>query len=172
MKKPIIRSNVSPMALPNLFTAGRAVLTFMNTEKGTHMTVRSKQLVDRNTKERKPIFFVSVSLLGDQETGFRYAGTYYSDTQNYKLHSSVQPGSQVHRVMEFLKKAIANPQILRDKKVSLFHEGRCVRCGLPLTNPESIAVGLGSDCLEHQIAANKDLTPEFFKYNPQTEEAA
>ncbi len=69
MKKPIIRSNVSPLALPQLFTAGRAVLTFKNTEKDTHMTIRSKQLIDRNTKERKPIFFVSVSLLGDQETG-------------------------------------------------------------------------------------------------------
>lgn len=167
MKKPIIRSNVSPLALPQLFTAGRAVLTFKNTVKDTHMTVRSKQLVDRNTKERKPIFFVSVSLLGDQDTGFRFAGTWFDDTKSYKLHSSVQPGSQIHHVMEFLKKAILNPQILRDMKVSLLHEGRCVRCGLPLTNPESISIGLGSDCLEHQMEINKDFTAEFFKYVPE-----
>jgi hypothetical protein len=168
MRKPIIRSNVSPLALPQLFTAGRAVLTFKNTEKDTHMTVRSKQLIDRNTKERRPIFYVSVSLLGDAETGFRYAGTWFSDTQTYKLHSTVQPGSQMHRVMEFLKSALINPQILRDKKVSLLHEGKCVRCGLPLTNPESISIGLGSDCLEHQMNANKNLTPEHFKFvNPE-----
>lgn len=171
MKKPIIRSNVSPMALPNLITAGRAVLTFLNTEKGTHMTIRAKQLIDRHTKERKPIFFVSVALLGDHEAGFRFAGTWYSDNNSYKLHSSVQPGGQIHQVMEFLKKAIINPQILRDKKVSLFHEGRCVRCGLRLTNPESISIGLGSDCLEHQMNANKNLTPEFFKYRKEEEEA-
>lgn len=167
MRKPIIRSNVSPLALPQLFTAGRAVLTFKNTQKDTHMTVRSKQLIDRNTKERKPIFFVSVSLLGDAETGFRFAGTWYSDTKTYKLHNSVQANSQIHHVMEFLKKALINPQILRDKKVSLLHEGRCVRCGLPLTNPESISIGLGSDCLEHQMAANKEYNAEFFRFTPE-----
>jgi hypothetical protein len=167
MKKPIIRSNVSPLALPQLFTAGRAVLTFKNTEKDTHMTIRSKQLIDRNTKERKPIFFVSVSLLGDQETGFRFAGTWFSDTKSYKLHNSVQVGSQVHKVMEFLKAALITPEILRQRKVSLLHEGRCVRCGLPLTNPESISIGLGSDCLEHQMAASKEYNAEFFKYNPE-----
>lgn len=168
MRKPIIRSNVSPLALPQLFTAGRAVLTFKNTEKDTHMTIKSKQLIDRNTKERKPIFYVSVSLLGDAEAGFRYAGTWFSDTRTYKLHNSVQPGSQVHKVMEFLKSALLNPQILRDKKVSLLHEGKCVRCGLNLTNPESISIGLGSDCLAYQLAQNQNLTSEHFKFvNPE-----
>lgn len=167
MKKPIIRSNVSPMALPHLFTAGRAVLTFLNTQKDTHMTVRSKQLIDRHTRERRPIFYVSISLLGDKESGFRFAGTYYSDTNTYRLHGTVKEGSQIHQVMEFLRKAIANPQILRDKKVSLMHEGRCSRCGLPLTNPQSISVGLGADCLEYQMSEDKDLTADFFKYNPE-----
>lgn len=170
MKNPIIRSNVSPMALPNLFTAGRSVLTFRNNGTGTHMTIKSKQKVDRFTKERKPIFYISVSLLGDKEAGYRYGGIWFNDTKTYILHNTVQEGSQVHKVMEFIKQALANPALLREKGVSLFHEGKCARCGIPLTNPESISIGLGSDCLAHQLAASKDLTPEFFKLKP--EEAA
>jgi hypothetical protein len=52
----------------------------------------------------------------------------------------------MQKVILFLMEAIKNPQLLRDRKVSLLHEGKCCRCALPLTNPASIDRGLGDDC--------------------------
>lgn len=162
-KRPqIIRSNVNPLALPHFFFAGRSVLTFRNNETGSHMTVKVKQATDKKDRKIKlPIFFVFVSLLGDGETSYRFGGTIFQENMGIKLGKDVQPGSQLHQVMGFLLKALKDPQILRGK-VSLLHEGRCCRCSLPLTHPESINTGFGPDCLEYILAQNKELSEDFF----------
>jgi hypothetical protein len=164
MRKPIIRSNVNPLALPTLFFAGRATLTFRNTEKETHMTIKVKQARDKNDRKKKlPIFFLSVSLLGDRQTGYIHAATIYQDTMNIKLSSSAQNNEQLLKVVQFIWNALANPQILKDKKVALLHEGRCCRCSMPLTHPESINTGFGPDCLEHILAGGIKIDQLFFK---------
>jgi hypothetical protein len=162
-KRPqIIRSNVNPLALPHFFFAGRAVLTFRNNESGTHMTVKVKQAKDKNDRKIKlPIFFVYVSLLGDSETGYRFGGTVFQESMNIKLGKDVQPGSQLHSVMGFILRSLRNPESLRGK-VSLLHEGRCCRCQLPLTHPESINTGFGPDCLEIILSQNKEISEDFF----------
>ena len=143
----MIRSNVNPLSLPRLFFAGRAVLTFFNPETDKHITVMVKPARDKNDRKvRLPIFFVSVSLLGDKEQGMVYAGTIFQDTMRAKLHPKVDPTSQLAKVFGWLFHTVQNPSILRTKGVSLLHEGRCCRCGLPLTNPQSIERGLGDDC--------------------------
>lgn len=43
----------------------------------------------------------------------------------------------------------------RDKihrKLSVFHEGKCARCGLPLTDPFSITQGFGPSCRQKRVA--------------------
>ena len=163
MRNPIIRSNVNPLALPTLFFAGRAVLTFRNTEKETHMTVKVKQLTDKNDRKIKlPIFYVFVSLLGDRQTGYVFAGTIFKDSMICKLHRNVPSESQLGQVMKFLMNALENPQILRDKKVSLLHEGKCCRCALPLTHPESINTGFGPDCLQYVLAQTQIKVDDLF----------
>jgi hypothetical protein len=163
MRKPIIRSNVNPLALPTLFFAGRAALTFRNTEKETHMTIKVKQARDKFDRKKKlPIFFLSVSLLGDRNTGYIHAATIYQDTMNIKLSSSAQNNEQLLKVVQFIWNALANPQILKDKKVALLHEGRCCRCSMPLTHPESINTGFGPDCLEHILAGGIKVDQLFF----------
>lgn len=163
MRKPIIRSNVNPLALPHLFFAGRAVLTFRNNDKDTHMTVKVKQATDKNDRKIKlPIFFVSVSLLGDRQTGYVFAGTIFKDQMICKLHRDVPSESQLGKVMLFIMNALENPQLLRDKKVSLLHEGRCCRCSLPLTHPESINTGFGPDCLQTVLAQTQLKVDDLF----------
>lgn len=162
-KRPqIIRSNVNPLALPHFFFAGNAVLTFRNNATGNHMTVKVKQARDKkDRKVRLPIFFVFVSLLGDANTGYRFGGTIFQENMGVKLGRDVQPGSQLYQVMGFLLKALKNPQIMKDK-VSLLHEGRCFRCCLPLTHPESITTGFGPDCLEIVLNQQKAISEDFF----------
>lgn len=135
------------MTLPQLFFAGRALLTFHNQETGGHMTVKVTQAKDKqDRKKRLPIFFVNVSLLGDGDQGFRFAGTIFKDTMTFRPGKSIEPGDKLSKVLPWLMHAVQNPQTLREKGVALLHEGKCCRCALPLTNPASIERGLGDDC--------------------------
>lgn len=145
----MIRSNVNPLTFPQLFTAGRSVLTLHNPKSGNHITVKSRQWKKRNAEGKLvklPKFTIEVSLLGDKEQGMVLGGYFFQDENNWKLAPLVDPKSQLAKVMEFLKGAFEDPALLRSKGVALLHEGKCCRCALPLTNPESIQRGLGDDC--------------------------
>lgn len=162
-KPQIIRSNINPLAFPHFFFAGNAVLTFRNNETGSYMTIKVKQVRDKKDRKIKlPIFFVYVSLLGDGQTGYRFGGTVFKETMSIKLGQSIQPGTQLHKVMGFIWNSLRKPELIREKGVSLLHEGRCVRCCMPLTRPESINTGFGPDCLEYVLAANKEISENFF----------
>ena len=146
----MIRSNVNPLTLPRLFFAGRATLTFFNPSTDNHITIKVKQARDKNDRKvRLPIFFVAISLLGDKEQGMIFAGTIFQETMTAKLGRQVNPTSQLARVFAWLFKVVNNPTLLRTQGVSLLHEGRCCRCALPLTNPQSIDRGLGDDCYSY-----------------------
>jgi hypothetical protein len=147
MSKKLIKSPVNPLALRELFFAGRARLTFRNQDKGTHMTVHVKQAKDKADRTKKlPIYFVNVSLLGDGDQGYNYLGAIFSDSGKVKLAKNISWNDRMGQVMRFIVSALRDPEILRQKNVALFHEGKCCRCGLPLTNPQSIDRGLGDDC--------------------------
>jgi len=164
MRRQIIRSNVNPLRLRELFFAGNSTLTFRNSATGTHMTVKVRQAKDKEDRKKKlPIFFVNVSLLGDQTTGFIFAGTFFTDTMTLRLSKHAPSESQLGKVMTWLFHAVQNPQVLRDKGVTLLHEGRCCRCALPLTHPESINTGFGPDCLEMVLAQSQLKAADFFE---------
>ena len=145
----MIRSNVNPLTFPQLFTAGRAVLTFHNPETDNHITIKCQQWKKRNPAgkmERLPKFTIFVSLLGDKEQGMHLGGYYHQDKGNWNLAKGVDPKSQLGKVISFLKSSYEDPMLLRQKGVNLLHDGKCCRCALPLTNPASIERGLGDDC--------------------------
>lgn len=165
-----MKHTVSPFLLPDLFFAGRAVLTFNNETKGTHMTVKVKQARDKQDRKIKlPIFFVSISLLGDKEQGMVFAGTIFKNDGRIKLGRNIDPQSRPARALAFLAQAVKDPSILRQNNVTFQHEGKCCSCGMPLTHPSSIPVGFGPDCLKRQMAdpdfsAMFKLTFPDFKY--------
>ena len=157
--RTIQRSNVALKALPTLFFAGRAVLTFQNLEKGTHMTIKVSQARDKQDRKKLlPMFHVRVKLLRDS-LGWIYAGTVFTDSGNWSPSRRENPESQAIRAFRFLQKAVAEPEALRGK-VNLFHEGHCCKCGLPLTHPESINTAIGPHCLKAMIAAQNGFRPE------------
>lgn len=165
---PMIRSNVNPLSLPRLFFAGRAVLTFFNPATEKHITVHVKQARDKkDRKVRLPIFFVNISLLGDKEQGMIFAGTVFQDTMTFKPAKNLVPDSQLAQVFNFVLTAVGHPQILRTKGISLLHEGRCCRCGLPLTNPQSIERGLGDDCFAYTATPANTIPTELNRLESQ-----
>lgn len=155
----MIRSNVNPLTFPQLFTAGRAVLTFHNPATGNHITIKSKQWKKRNGEgklEKLPNFTISISLLGDKEQGMVLGGYFFQDENKWALGKGVEANGQVAKVMKFIAGAYANPMTLRQKGVSLLHEGKCCRCALPLTNPQSIERGLGDDCYAYTYGTKSE----------------
>lgn len=143
---------INPILLPDLFFAGRAVLTFKNETKGTHMTVKVKQARDKKDRKIKlPVFFVSISLLGDSEQGMIFAGTIFQETGTFKLSAGVNPEGRLAKAFLYLVSAVKNPSLLPQSNVSFQHEGRCCSCAMPLTHPQSISTGLGPDCLERKM---------------------
>jgi hypothetical protein len=157
--------SVSPFLLNDLFFGGFSTLTFKNETKGSHMTVRVSQArVKGDRKRRLPIFFVKISLLGDGEQGYVNAGTIFQETMHYKLPEGVDPNGRIGRAMAFLMKALKNHEVLREQNVTFQHEGKCCSCGMDLTHPESIPVGLGRDCLSRTIR-NNPAFGEIFKMN-------
>jgi len=163
MRRRLVRSNINPLSLPHFFFAGKAVLTFQNQDKGTHITVKSTQARDKADRKIKlPYFFINIRVLGDKESGSVFAGTIFQDTLTYKLSSKVNEGGQMDQIMRFLISALKRPAVLKERRVSLLHEGRCCRCSLPLTHPESIETGFGPDCLKTVLASTKDLDVDDF----------
>ena len=161
--KRVVRSTINPLQLPIFFFAGKAVLTFQNPKTGNHMTVKVKQLRDKADRKKKlPIFYVYVSLLNDNVTGYRFAATVFQETLTFKLGKDVSSDSQLGKVMLFLLHSLKTPQFLNENRISLHHEGHCLRCGLPLTHPESIDTGFGPDCLEIVLQSYQDLDPYSF----------
>jgi hypothetical protein len=164
MRKKIIRSNVNPLRLPILFFAGRSVLTFRNPDTGGHLTVKATQAKDKEDRKKKlPIFFINVRIQGDGDTGYVFGGTIFSDTMRMQPSKHATPGSRVEKVMHWLMSMINNPQALRDRNVAVLHEGRCCRCALPLTHPESINTAFGPDCLKYVMETTKLSAADFFE---------
>ena len=147
----MIHKPLNAQNFPHLFFAGRSRITLQNSAKGSH--VRLKISEKREKKDGKMVgtgrFFVFTSILNDGDTGWDFAGTFYSDTKGYSLGRTHTKGSQVDRILGFVQGALRNPQVLNEKRVNLFHEGRCCRCAMPLTHPDSIQLGVGPDCVKN-----------------------
>jgi len=147
-----MKHTVSPFLLPDLFFAGRAVLTFNNENKGTHMTIKVKQARDKfDRKIKLPIFFVYISLLGDKEQGMIYSGTVFQENGHVRLAKNVPPTSRLAKAMSFISAALKDTSVLKRYNVTLQHEGKCASCGMPLTHPQSIGSGFGPDCLKRKM---------------------
>ena len=147
-----MKHTVSPFLLPDLFFAGRSVLTFNNENKGTHMTVKIKQARDKQDRKVKlPIFYVFISLLNDGDQGMIFSGTIFQNNMTYRLGKGINPTSRLGMAMAFLMASVKDTSVLERYNVSFQHEGKCCSCGMPLTHPASIPTGFGPDCLQRKL---------------------
>jgi hypothetical protein len=135
---------------PHLFFAGRTRLTLRNNEKGTH--IRLKVVQKKTRIEGKLVgtnrFYLYTSILNDGDTGWDFAATFYQDSKNYSLGKEHTQGSHIHKVVHFIQRALREPAVLDAMGAALFHEGKCCRCGMGLTHPASIMLGIGPDCIK------------------------
>lgn len=113
-------------------TAGRAVVTLQSLKTGDHITVKFCR------RRGEPQVF---SLMQKEETGVEYKGAFVMP--HYSLRMT--QGTKLHRALSYLFLFIRRKGHLPEQ-MKIFHEGTCGVCGRALTNPESIATGIGPHC--------------------------
>lgn len=114
--------------------AGKAIFTIKSLTSNSHWTFRFKQ--------KDKIFFVSIL---NHNQDYTYLG-YINSSRQYRTTSKSQysPDHPAHTVIKYLLAYLAAGKL--HPKFEFYHEGKCGRCGRPLTDPQSIARGLGPTC--------------------------
>jgi hypothetical protein len=120
-------------------TAGKAFFTIRSEVTGTRFTYSVKKAEDRE------MWFVSVLTGCDNTSDYTYIGCL--NPAGLFIHtkgSKVTPDAPSFKAFDWFWKHINNlPSV-----VSVFHEGRCGRCGRKLTVPESVETGFGPECIQ------------------------
>lgn len=130
---------LDPAAMREFILAGAAVFTICSTASGARFTYKVTR-GKASPQWPKPKWFVKV-LTGGQEEPYTYIGTI--DEVGRWQHGGKSPlGRSAPSVVAFgwAWTRLGHPQM------EFWHEGKCGKCGQPLTVPESIARGLGPSC--------------------------
>lgn len=129
--------------------AGNATFTIQSRKTGKRFTFRvsrSKKSADEN----RPIW-VSVLSGSDNNGDYSFIGTIWNRNDGYAFNRGSKSRATESAPSVLAIKWICdelnspNPEHLFEK-ATLWHEGRCGRCGRKLTVPESIASGIGPEC--------------------------
>lgn len=130
-------------------TAGKSEFSIKNEVTGTHYTY--KVMKARNPqRDSKAVFFIRVCY---EYLNFQYAGCLIIGQDNSITYSKGVTGKidsdapSIKGLLWLFDKAVHNKPI--DKRMGIYHFGRCARCGKVLTDPESVRIGLGPDCRRH-----------------------
>ncbi len=126
----------------NFIFAGKATFTIENQRTGNRYTFKMKA-VKKNKKVNPNVCFVSVLRGPSNTSSYGFLGTVFSKTRfQYSPKSTVGASATSVKVMEWL---LGNIETL-PSYITVWHEGKCGRCGRKLTVPESIISGLGPKC--------------------------
>jgi hypothetical protein len=148
-------------AIDQFLLSGRAEFTMHDESKAAHITMKVKQA------KGKPIWFVK--LLQGPEI-YMFLGTLYENAQNQIMFKQGKDSvlSELDPRILYLKAVLMRLNVRRLSKAGqvpaklerfnapfptyfhFLHVGKCGCCGRPLTNPESIATGIGPVCSGRQ----------------------
>ncbi len=117
--------------------AGNSTSTFVNTKTDNRFTFKVKQKKDSN------LFFVSVLTSPDVYT---YIGTVINGQFKHGRKSNISKEAQSVRVFDYVFSSLVRKNL--PNFIEIWHEGRCGKCGRTLTVPDSIANGLGPECIK------------------------
>jgi hypothetical protein len=117
--------------------AGKSTFTVINTQTDNRFTFYLKLSKTSN------LFFVKV--LSGPET-YTYIGTCANGYFKHSKKSVISQDAQSVKVFNYILNRL-RMDTLQDF-VEIWHEGKCGKCGRPLTVPSSIENGLGPSCLK------------------------
>jgi hypothetical protein len=117
---------------------GKAVFTIVSKKTGTRFTYKVKGY------PAKKLSFVSVLNGPDNWENYMYIGLIWNDRNR-----GLRAGNKGHGDAPSFKALAWLLYHLDSDKVELWTEGKCCRCNRRLTDPKSIALGIGPECIKH-----------------------
>jgi len=137
-------SQVIPAIARQFVLAGKSIFT-LRLQTGERYTYKVSQVEDKLTGEKLPKWFVSVLTGPDNWANYTYAGMlengHFRTTGRSRISSNAPSMIVFQGWIELCLAGLETPGI------EIWHTGRCGRCGRLLTVPESVAIGIGPDCL-------------------------
>lgn len=135
-------------AVPFL-VGGDAVATFESCKTGARFTYQIRLAAPRNGDMREPPHFVSVLTGPNNEHDYEYLGTIFDRrTYVYGKRSRVAADAPSAVAFDWAWGHLSAGRM--PSNMTIWHEGRCGRCGRRLTTPESVASGFGPVCMRRQ----------------------
>ncbi len=121
---------------------GKATATLVSGTTGTRFTYRVTSRDVGTDDKPRTIYFVAVLTGSDNESDYSFLGTIFEgDRFIYGKKSRIGADAPSALAFAWLWRNIASDQ------AELWHAGSCSRCGRQLTDPTSIAAGLGPICI-------------------------
>lgn len=123
---------------------GHGRFTLVSTSTGTRFTFRAS--TPREVREGRPTpIFLSLLRGPDNSADYTFLGTLWPDGYRHGARSRVTKDAPSARGLDwFMRTCLFGNDIPAGLEV--WHEGSCCRCGRALTDPESIARGVGPVC--------------------------
>jgi hypothetical protein len=136
------------MLTKEFVTAGKAIFTVHN-PTGTHFTYRVKSQPSLFNKN-ETVFMIGLLDGPDNTKNYKYVGMLNSNgTIRYTKKSKVDATELSAKVFNWAMKVVwQGKQNELPNGYGIKNEGKCGRCGRPLTTPESIDSGLGPECIK------------------------
>jgi len=137
--------NITDAAEAHAFIyGGKARFTLVSKKTGKRFTYRVAAAKDSDT-----MFFVSLLVGQSNESDYEYIGFLKTTGVTSDLIAG-RKGNASHPAFKGLGWLLANIEnsnpLEMPADVEFWHEGRCAKCARPLTDPTSIARGLGPEC--------------------------
>jgi len=118
---------------------GRAVITVCSNVTDRHITY--KITVNPNNANMHFVWVYSVHK-------YRFVGTLKDNGRKFfRSKKSISNKWVRYNVFVWAWRHIRNGSM--PKTMAIYHENTCCRCGRKLTNPKSIKLGIGPECIKH-----------------------
>lgn len=128
-----MRGQVPISGFKTLALSGNAILTIESKASGRWFTYKVRR------RDSKSCWYVYQLMGPDNTSDYSYIGK-IQNGYFFFGRDAIGPGAK-----GFAWAWRVSGTVL-DRQATLYHEGRCCRCGRLLTVPESIASGLGPEC--------------------------
>jgi hypothetical protein len=130
--------------------AGSARFTLLNPQTGKRFTYKvsaPKSAPDNPQPDDAKPLFVSVLTGSDNDSDYSYLGVIFADSGfRVTRRSKISPDAPSALAFGWFWRRLSSGSSFEPCEV--WHMGRCGRCGRALTDPESIAAGIGPKCEE------------------------
>ncbi len=138
----------STAELKQFLLAGKAIITLKSLKTNEHYTfqVQAKTTPYNQIDNKGRMWFVKV--LRGQNEWLAIGGIHEAEQFRFRkpLRGNWNEESPSFKAFKWFWSGVSANKPLPAHLLEVWHEGRCGRCGRPLTHPNSIASGIGPEC--------------------------